>query len=225
MGDIAPSPRRGYPRKRRRAHLVRIGVVVGHVGRALLFDQHPPPTGEEFHHPSDDLVQHRLQRFIGWRGDFDEFRSAVNATPAHAVQHQAVQVNVEIGRRAEALEERDSAAVGFVCLQPGLPEQLARDHAVHDLQHRRHQLGLCGQQQAPRDRQRQHPLAHRHMGDDVVHQVSGGLCHASGTARGAKAAPIAVEGDQLVVAAVSASAKKLAACCCTRRYSVVCPGR
>lgn len=27
----------------------------------------PPPTGEQLHHPGDDLVQHRLQRFIGWR--------------------------------------------------------------------------------------------------------------------------------------------------------------
>ncbi len=39
---------------------------------------------------------------------------------------------------------------------------------MHDLQHRRYQL-------------RQHPLAHRHMGDDVVHQMGGGLCHATGT--------------------------------------------
>ena len=49
---------------------------------------------------------------------------------------------------------------------------------MHHLQHRRHQLGLCGQQQAQRDRQRQHPLAQRHMGDDVVHQMRRGLGHA-----------------------------------------------
>ena len=48
------------------AGLVRIAVVVGHVGRTLLFDQHPL-TGEQTHRAGDDLVQYRLQRLIGWR--------------------------------------------------------------------------------------------------------------------------------------------------------------
>ena len=47
---------------------------------------------------------------------------------------------------------RDCAAVGLSGLQPGLIEQEARDYAVHDLQRRRHQLRLCGQQQAQRNR-------------------------------------------------------------------------
>ncbi len=76
---------------------------------------------------------------------------------------------------------------------------------MHDLQHGRHQLGLRGQQQAQRDRQRQHPLPNRHMGDDVVHQMRRRLRHASGAARRAKAAPLAAEGDELVVAAVTAA--------------------
>jgi hypothetical protein len=74
--------------------LVRIGVGVGHVGLALLFDEHPL-AGEQFHHPRDDFVQHRLQRFVGWRGHFDEDRFAIGAAPVHAVQHQAVKVNVQ----------------------------------------------------------------------------------------------------------------------------------
>ena len=77
--------------------------------------------------------------------------------------------------------------------------------AVHDLQHRRHQQWLRGQQQAQRDRQRQHPLAHRHMGDDVVDQMGRGLRHAPRAARGAKPAALAAEGDELVVAAVAAT--------------------
>lgn len=67
------------------------------------------------------------------------------------------------------MDQRDRAAVGFVRLEPSLPEQVARDHPVHHLQQRRYLLGLCGQQQAQGNRQRQHPLAHRHMRDDVVH--------------------------------------------------------
>jgi hypothetical protein len=55
---------------------------------------------------------------------------------------------------------------------------MARDHALHHLQHRPDQLGLRGQQHAQRDRQRQHPLPHRHVRDDVVHQVRHGLRHA-----------------------------------------------
>jgi hypothetical protein len=49
------------------------------------------------------------------------------------------------------------------------------------------------------------PLAHRHMGDDVVHQVRRRLRHASGAARRPEAAPLAAEGDELVVAAVAAA--------------------
>jgi hypothetical protein len=38
-------------------------------------------------------------------------------------------------------------------LTPGLLEQKPSDHAVHDLKHGRHQLGLRGQQQAQGDGQ------------------------------------------------------------------------
>jgi hypothetical protein len=62
-----------------RASLVRIGIVVSHVGRTLLFDQYPT-TGEQLHHPTDNLLQHRLQRFVGWRWHFDEDRRAVDAS-------------------------------------------------------------------------------------------------------------------------------------------------
>ena len=98
-------------------------------------------------------MQDRLQRLIGWRRYFDEGRFTVGIASVHAVQHQAVDVYVEIGGRAEALDQRDRAAVGLVGLETGLPEQVARDHAVHHLQHGCHQLGLRGQQQAQRDGQ------------------------------------------------------------------------
>jgi hypothetical protein len=78
----------------------------------LLFDQQPP-TGELLHHIGDDLVQHRLQRLIGWRWSFDEDWRAVGTAPANAVQHQAVQMDVQICGRAEVLDQRDRAAVGL----------------------------------------------------------------------------------------------------------------
>jgi len=62
-------------------------------------------------------------------------------------------MNFEIGRRPKSLDQRDRAAAGLKGLEAGLIEQVARDHTVHDLQHRRYQRRLCGQQQAQRDRQ------------------------------------------------------------------------
>jgi hypothetical protein len=51
-GD-AVSARRSLQRPEH-AGLVRIAVVVGQVGLALLFDEHPL-AGKQFHHPGDDL--------------------------------------------------------------------------------------------------------------------------------------------------------------------------
>ena len=135
-----------------RAGFVRIAVVVGQVRLVLLFDQHPPPA-EQLHRAGDDLVQHRLQRFTGWRRYLDEIRRAFSGASVHAVQHQAVKVDVQVGGRAKALNQRDRAAVGLVCFETNLTEQVARDHTVHHLQHGRQQPGLRGQQQAQRDGQ------------------------------------------------------------------------
>ena len=101
-------PGRGLQRPER-AGLVRIAFAVGHRGRTFLFDQQPT-KGEQPHPVGDDLVQHRLQRLVGRCGCFDEDRRAIGAAPVHAVQQQAVKVNVEVGRRAEALDQRDRAA-------------------------------------------------------------------------------------------------------------------
>ena len=85
---------------------------------------------------------------------------------------------VEVDGRAKALDQRDGAAVGFLRLKPCLAKQVARNHAAQHLKHRRHQLGLCGQQLAQRNGQRKHPPAYGHMRDDVVHQVRRRLRHA-----------------------------------------------
>ena len=52
-----------------------------------------------------------------------------------------------------------------------------------------------------RDRKRQHPLPHRHFGDDAIDQPSSGFRHPPRPARGANAAPFAGEGHQLLVPA------------------------
>jgi hypothetical protein len=79
---------------------------------ALLFDEHPP-TGEQLHRAGDDLVQHRPRRLVGWCGHFDNYRFTVGTAPVHAVQHQAVQMELQVGRPAETLDQSHHAAVGL----------------------------------------------------------------------------------------------------------------
>lgn len=117
---------------------------------------------------------------------------------------QTLKVDVKVGRRAEALDQRHDATVSTVGLEPCAVQQVACDNALYHLQHRRDELGLRGQQQTQRDRQRQHPLPHRDMWDDVVHQVRRGLRHASRAARRAEFAPLS-ERQQLVVPAIAAA--------------------
>ena len=58
----------------------------------------------------------------------------------HPGEDQAVQVDVEIGRRAQSLDERDRAGVGYVPLQSALEsrvlDQKGRDDPVNDLKYR-----------------------------------------------------------------------------------------
>lgn len=51
---------------------------------------------------------------------------------------------------------------------------------MHNLQHGLHQLGRRGQQQTQRDRKRQHPLTHRHMGMTWASQTERGAAIALG---------------------------------------------
>jgi len=69
----------------KRTRVVRVGIAVGQVARPLLFDEHTAP-GQQLDEARDDLVQQRLQRFIGRCGYFDEDWLTVG-TPVHAVQH------------------------------------------------------------------------------------------------------------------------------------------
>ncbi len=109
---------------------------------------------DQLHRAGDDRAQLRLKHFFGRRGQLHEFRRPVSAAPVHAVQHQAVQVDVQVGGLPEALDQRDRAAVervGRFDISAGLPSQMACDHGVRHLQPKRQQLGLRGQQQAQRD--------------------------------------------------------------------------
>jgi hypothetical protein len=83
---------------------------------------------------------------------------------------------------------------------------MPRDHALlHYLQQQCDEVGLRGQQHPQRDWQLQHSLPHQHMRDDVVDQLSGGLRTAPRAAGAKEPAALAAEGQQLVVAALTAA--------------------
>jgi len=70
---------------------------------------------------------------------------------------------------------------------------------------RREQFGVHREEAAQWDRKRQHPLANRHFGDDVIDQPGGGFRHSPRPARGANPAPLARKSHQLLVAALRAA--------------------
>jgi hypothetical protein len=91
-------------------------------GLPHLLDQHTPAR-EHLHQPGDDGAQQRVQFLVGGRTGLDETGHAIGVAAVHAVQHQAVQVDVEIGRGAEALDQRDGAALAFVATEPRVVQQ------------------------------------------------------------------------------------------------------
>ncbi|HUL18637.1 MAG TPA: hypothetical protein VLV29_05155 [Steroidobacteraceae bacterium] len=66
---------------------------------------------------------------------FMEDRRAL-AAAIHAIGYLPMQMNVEIGGRAEALDERDRTAVSLAALQSRLFDQKCGNDAVDDLQQR-----------------------------------------------------------------------------------------
>jgi hypothetical protein len=118
-----------------RARFLTVGIGLGQVGLAHVVDQHAPAR-EHLHEPGDDGVQQCIELVVGRRTRLDETGHAIGVAAVHAVQHQAVKVNVEVGGGPEAQDQRDSATVAFVSGEPGSGPQVPRDHALHPLQHR-----------------------------------------------------------------------------------------
>jgi hypothetical protein len=106
---------------------------------------------------------------------------------------------------SQTLDERDGAGVGFGALESGLLDQKCGNDPVDDLQDGREQFRMCSEQQAKWDRKREHPLTHRHPGDDVSDQVGGGLRHAPGATARAETATLATQGHELFMGTVGAT--------------------
>ena len=107
-----------------------IGSDVGEVGHPLLFNE-IAPAGEQSHEPHDNLLEQALQLIAVGGACFVKERFIPGAA-IDAVEHQAMKVDIQIGRRAEAPDERDAACVGGTSFKTRLLAKKARDHALHD---------------------------------------------------------------------------------------------
>jgi hypothetical protein len=83
----------------------------------------------------DDPAKQRLELCHAGSARFMEDRLAL-AAAIHAIGYLPMQMNVEIGGRAEALDERDRTGVSLAALQSRLFDQKGGNDAVDALQHR-----------------------------------------------------------------------------------------
>jgi len=109
---------------------------------------------------------------------------------------RVVEVEVQVERAAEALDQRHRAALRGGAFDARLIRQPARDHARHEPQQRADGFGAAGEQEAKWIRKTQHPLQHRPQAEHLLHQVTCGLGHAPRAAARAKAALLAGKRQQ-----------------------------
>jgi hypothetical protein len=127
-------------------------------------------------------------------------------TREYAVEHQGVDVDVQIERPPESLDDRDGASARL--LQAGgarvVPQQ-AEDGFKKD------GGDLAAPVVVPREpvpqpvRETQHPLPDRDVREDVIHQMRGAFGHAAATAARTQCPPFARERHEPVEAAVAAT--------------------
>jgi hypothetical protein len=151
--------------------------------------------------------EHSRQLVVG-RGQGKESTRGPRAigVSVDAVESQGVEVEVEIERRPEALEEGDGAAlrVAGSPMTSRAPAQLGEEGPHEGAEHLARESRVVGTAVAERVGKREHPLADRNLGQNAVDEVCGGVGHAAAAAGGTKAAPLARKGDEAIVAAVVA---------------------
>ena len=119
-----------------------------------------------------------------------------------AVQHECVDVDVQIERPAEPLKDghRTPTTIGHIvqlCTTTQPPQ-----HRTHeDGDDRATQVVIPRQPVAQAIRQTQDPLPHGHVGKHVVHEMCGALGHSGASATRTEAAALARKGDQPIQAA------------------------
>jgi hypothetical protein len=165
--------------------------------------------------PGADRVLETLQEFGGEGGGFVEAEAGCRAgrdlirllldlleEPIHDAD-VVMEVGIEGG--AEAMEEADGSEGGCSWSGgTGLPES-GLEGPKENVKDDAGGSGPVMEEGPEAFGDGQHPLAHRDVGKDVIHQVGSGLGHALGVARRAGSPTLAGKGHQEVVAAARAS--------------------
>jgi hypothetical protein len=135
-----------------------------------------------------------------------EAQRAIRLAYEHAVEHERVKVEVKIHRPAEPLHARHHAGLSAgEPLPPGLAAIGAAERAHEAVQDGATQPMIVGQPVAQPVRDREHPLAHGHVGGQhVIYEVRCALGHSPSPAARTDRAPLAREGHQPLERAVPA---------------------
>ena len=135
-------------------------------------------------------------------GMVERGRAAVGAHLEDTVECRGVEMRVEPEVGAEALRDGEPAPLRSpdASRSRGVAVALRQDTG-EETQYGRAEVGVIGDGEAELEGERENPLTDGHVGQDVVHQVSGGLGHVPAGARGAEAAALAGEGQGVLVAA------------------------
>lgn len=127
----------------------------------------------------------------------------------HPVHNTDMEVHMPVQGRAEPLDESDGTnAQGrlvHACHTGAVGLQILRDDPKEDAQHHVPIYPVALQKIAQSLWHRQHPLAHRQAGKDVIRQVRRRLHHAPAVAQGAHPPILVGEGHKVVVTAIIAA--------------------
>ncbi len=108
-----------------------IGIGGRQIGEPVFFDEHSTPR-QQFQDPRDDPRQHGLQLLLGRGGHGLKDRPCVGEA-VDAIEEEHVQMQIEIGRRAEPLDEGDRASLRLG--QPSMCDEKGGEDAMDHLQH------------------------------------------------------------------------------------------
>ena len=194
IGTIAPQQAQGIGLRRSEG--------VGSAGIGL---RHLETRTKQPAQAPHDAAEHLLD--LGVRGSGQSEKACrFPIADEHAVWNHAMKVHVEVEGAAESLNEGDRARPRRSCSGPPRPATLeAEDRAQGNVERARDELRVSGEKKARPTRQRQHPLAHRHVRKNAVQEVRRGPLHAARGAGRAEAAALAGKGDQHLVPAGGAA--------------------
>lgn len=141
------------------------------------------------------------------RAEAGRRRAGVPGLVEDAVQHERVEVDVQVEGAAEALHADDGprAAVRDAVPVAGPTAQGVQHGGDEEGAQIPAQLPVERHREAQRERQREHPLAHGDARQHAIEKVRRGVRHAPAAAGRADAAPLARERDEQVVPATGAA--------------------